>query len=346
LRGVILLGDKQVAIKEFPDPEPKPYEVVIRMKAATICGSDMHRYRASKESVKRVAQEFIAGHEAGGVVDVVGGAVQNVKVGDRVSVFHLFGCGYCEMCRKGYPMYCTTPNATRALGGNVHGCMADLLLVPSWPCLKLPQELSFIDGAVLGCAGMTAYQILTKLDVTARDTIALYGLGPLGECILIFAKAIGARVIGVDIVPERIEIAEKLGLDESINAAQSDPVEKIHRIAGRKGGADVAIDTTGNPDASNNAIRSVKPLGKVGIIGAGPSMSQPAIAPGAVVGSGIWITGSRVSNINLWFDAVNFMLDHKLSFSRIVTHMFPLEKAEEAFKLFDTKKTGKIAFIW
>jgi len=347
MRGVVFLGDRKVAIKEFPDPEPGKNEVVVRMKAATICGSDMHVYRSSKEELERSRpKDLIAGHEPSGVVEKVGECVENVSEGDRVSVFHIFGCGYCEMCRKGYPMYCMTPGGYHALSGDVNGSMADFLLVPSWICMNLPSELSFIDGAILGCAGMTAYQILTKLEVTARDTVAIYGLGPLGDCALILAKALGAKVIGVDVIPERIKLAEDLGLDISINAKEKDPIQEIKKIAGGKGGVDVALDFTGNPTATNNAVRSVKPLGKVGVMGVGTGMTNPVIEPIIFVSQGIWVTGTRVSNINLYFDCVNFMLEHGISFEKVVTHRFPLEKAQEAFELFDTLKTGKIAFVW
>ena len=346
MKGVVFLGDRKVAVKDFPDPEPKKNEVLVRMKASTICGSDMHVYRASREELKRRPKDLIAGHEPGGVVEEVGENVESIKKGDRVSVFHIYGCGYCEMCRKGYPMYCTTPGAVSALSGNVNGAMADFLVVPWWACMKLPCELSFIDGAVLGCAGMTAYQILTKLNVTARDTVAIYGLGPLGNCAVLLAKALGAKVIGVDLIKERISLAEKIGLDISINANYEDPVRQIKNLTSRKGGADVVLEFTGNPTAVSNAIRSVKPLGKVGIMGAGPRITEPVIPPGIFPSQGIWITGARVSNVNLFFDCVNFMIDHDISFEKVVTHRFPLEKAQEAFELFDTLKTGKIAFIW
>lgn len=347
MKGVVFLGDRKVTVKEFPDPEPEKNEVIVQMKAATICGSDMHVYRMSKEELdKSRPKDLIAGHEPSGIVKNVGECVENVKEGDRVSVFHIFGCGHCEMCRKGYPMYCTTPGAYSALSGNVDGSMADYLRVPSWICMELPSELSYIDGSILGCAGMTAYQILTKLNVTARDIVAIYGLGPLGNCTVILAKALGAKVIGVDVIPERIELAEDLGLDISINAKEKDPVEEIKKITSRRGGADVALDFTGNPLATNNAVRSVKPLGKVGVMGVGEGMMKPVIAPIVFISQGIWVTGTRVSNINLYFDCVNFLLKQGISFEKVVTHRFPLEKAQEAFELFDTLKTGKIAFVW
>lgn len=347
MRGVVYLGDRRVAVKNFPDPEPKRNEVLVRMKAATICGSDMHVYRMTAEEIKKHRPKgCIGGHEPSGVIEEVGECVRNVEKGDRVSVFHLFGCGHCEMCRKGYPMYCTTLGAASAVSGNVDGAMADFLLVPSWPCLKLPDELSFVDGAVLGCAGMTAYQILTKLEVTARDTVVIYGLGPLGDCAVLLAKALGARVIGVDLIEERIELGESLGLDISLNAKNEDVLRGIQKATIRKGGADVALDFTGNAVATSNAIRSVRPLGKVGVMGVGSDMSKPVIVPGVFPSKGIWVTGARVSNMNLYFDCVNLMLDHSISFEKIVTHRFPLERAQDAFRLFDTLKTGKIAFVW
>ena len=362
MRGVVLLGNRRLEVRDFPDPEPSDNDVLVRMKASTICGSDLHHYRASGEAYRVLYEEarryvgsgsgeancagvVIAGHEPSGVVERVGRCVRNVKEGDRVSVFHIFGCGYCEMCRKGYPMYCRTPGAVRALGGNVNGAMADFLVVPWWACLALPEELSFIDGAVLGCAGLTAYQILTKLEVSARDTVAIYGLGPVGECAVLLAKALGSKIIGIDLIDERIKIAERLGLDESINASLEDPIKRIMEIT-HGDGVDVSLDFTGNPDASINAIRSVKPLGKVGIVGAGFKSWKPSIPTGIFPLNGIWITGARVSNINLYFDCVDFMIKHNLTFESIVTHKFPLEKAKEAFRIFDTQKTGKVGFIW
>lgn len=350
MRGVVLLGDRQVEIREFPCPTPRPDQVLVRMKVATICGSDMHFYRSKPKELGERAR-WIAGHEISGVVEHLGEAVQGLQVGDRVSVFHLYGCGCCEMCRKGYPQYCNTPGGftTLVAGQGSHpwrssGAMADYVLAPGWVCLKLPDDLSFTDGAILGCTGVTAYQILKKLDVTARDTVAIYGLGPVGECATLIAKALGARVIGVDVVEERIRLAENLGLDEAINAAKMDPVDRILASTRRKGGADVVVDFSGNPDAIKNALRSVKNLGKVGLVGVGPRIGEASISPSAFMNRGVWITGIRVSNINLWFDVVHLMLDHGLSFESIVTHKFSLKQAEEAFRLFDTLTTGKIAF--
>jgi threonine dehydrogenase-like Zn-dependent dehydrogenase len=218
------------------------------------------------------------------------------------------------------------------------------VLAPSSTCLKLPGGIGYIDGAILGCSAITAYQIIEKLGITAGDSVAVYGLGPVGLCATMILKAISARTVGIDPSPGRLSLAQKLGAEEIVKASSADPGKDVVNHFGYEGrGVDAAIDFSGNPSAVINAIMSVKVLGKVGLVGVGPRASEQSISPSMFAGRGVWITGISVSNSNLWYDLVKLMLMKNLSFAPVVTHEFSLDDAAKAFEAFDTLQTGKIA---
>ena len=158
MRGVMFLGHGQVEVREFPVPTPVGTQVLVQVKAAGICGSDMHRYHLKPEEIPPT----IRGHEPSGVVAEVGDAVTFVKVGDRVSVYHAPACNHCEPCAQGYFFNCTTIGPGWRLGNKPHGGDADYVLVDQNVCFKLPDELNYEDGAIIACAGGTAYHALNR----------------------------------------------------------------------------------------------------------------------------------------------------------------------------------------
>jgi len=334
MRGVVLLGNREVEIRDFPDPEPGPDEVIVRVEAAGICGSDLHVYRSAKGH-----PDVIAGHETSGVVDRVGHHVENVKEGDRVIVYHAMGCGRCYQCLSGFHVYCV--KGPWLLGSNVNGGDADLILARSIGCLKLPDKLSFVDGAIMSCAGGTAYQILKNLQVSGRDALAVFGLGPLGLSAVMIAKALGSMVIGCDPVRERREIARMLGCDHLVDPVQENAVETVRMLTGGRG-ADASVDFSGSSAGRKAAIDCVRPRGRIGWIGNGdPETSVPQY----IIGRGLTLTGCWIFSIDTYDELARFLVDHRLSLEKMVTHRFPLESAPEAFRLFDTSKTGKIVFL-
>jgi propanol-preferring alcohol dehydrogenase len=348
LKGITFIGDRQLQVREYPDPEPGPGQVVVKMGASTICGSDLHIYRRSKEAIQSYPK-VIAGHEPCGTVEKIGEQVFNVKPGDRVSVLHAIGCGNCEDCIKGYDYRCTNMDTIdgkpwwTGQTGNKDGSFADKILVPSRGCLPLPDELSFIDGAIMACAGGTAYEIIKKLNVSSLDTVAIYGLGPVGLSALLIAKGKGARVIGIEPMNERLELGLKLGADNVINAKTANVLDEIKDLTKGKG-TDVAIDFSGNNIARTNAINGVSFGGRVGFIG--HTDVELTIKPSELVSRDITIRGSPIFKTDTYFEMSDFLVNHKISLESTVTHRFPLEQAEKAFKLFDTRRTGKIAFVW
>lgn len=348
MKGVTFIGGRQLQVREYPDPEPEPGQAVVKMMASTICGSDLHIYRRSKADMQSYPK-VIAGHEPCGIVEKIGVHVSNVRLGDRVSVLHAIGCGNCEECIKGYDYRCRNMDTIdgrpwwTGQTGNKDGSFADKILVPSRGCLPLPDELSFIDGAIMACAGGTAYEILKKLNVSSLDTVAIYGLGPVGLCAVVMAKGKGARVLGIEPMKERLELGLKLGVDKGINAKTANVLDEISDVTKGRG-AEVAIDFSGINVARANAINCVGFGGRVGFIG--HTDVELAIQPSDLVRRDITIRGSPIFKTDTYFEMADFLVNHKISLESTVTHRFRLEQAAEAFQLFDTRRTGKIAFVW
>lgn len=339
MRGVLLPGDRQCRLADFADPEPGPGEVVVAMRAAAVCGSDLHGYRATASERGRQA-EIIPGHEPAGVVAAIGPEVRGARVGDRVSVYHYRGCGTCSACRSGALMWC--PNR-RGYGGPIHGSDADLLLTDERNCLPLPGDFSFETGALIACNTGTAYSALRKLDPSGRDTLAIFGLGPVGLNGLVVGKALGARIIGVDVSPERRRLADELGADLILDPTEAGFVEAI-RAATEGDGADLAFETSGNPRAQADVVEVLHNGGKGVFVGFGAA--EPAINPSRFIGKQLTLMGSFVAPIDAYEDLVRFIRRHHLPLDRLVTHRFPLADAPEAFALADRARTGKVMFVW
>ena len=219
MKGVVLLGDSECCVKDFPDPVPGFGEVRVRMIATGICGSDLHLYHMDKESAKKRGDR-IPGHEPCGIVDALGHGVTKVKEGDRVTINHWLGCGHCENCAAGNLMWCTEK---RGYGGAIDGAHAEFVIADERNCVPMPDTMSFIDGAFIACPGGTAYSSMKKLDVRAGDTVAVFGLGPVGLSGVVLAKAMGGKVIGVDVIDKRGELAMQLGAEAVVNARKEDP---------------------------------------------------------------------------------------------------------------------------
>lgn len=336
MRGVVFQGNKRLEIRDFPDPEPGLNEVVVRVKAATVCGSDLHIFRRPN-----VKDDVIQGHEAAGVVEEVGEAVENIRPGERVSVYHHVGIDDCEMCRRGDWYYCKN-RWTWGIGVR-NGSFSDLLLTHANGCFRLPEELTFIDGSIISCGGGTAYQGLIKLGVEADDDVVVSGLGPVGLSAVMFAKAVGARVIGVEPVDVRRELALNLGADVVVDPVEEKVVERIKALTNGVG-ASVVAECSGSTEARNNALRCVRPFGRIAFIGAGAR--ELMIDPGIFSAADITLTGNHVFNVGLYDKMVRLMTNRKMHLEDMTTHRFSLEQAEEAFRVFDSRKAGKVAFVF
>ena len=336
MRGVMFTGNRQAEIRQFPDPHAGPGEAVVKVRSSGLCGTDLHRYRATEPT------DFITGHEPCGVIEELGqGAPTGLQVGDRVMVHHYAGCGICEICAMGYEQLCPHGHVTYG-GGTGDGANADYILVPSRTLVHLPDELSFEEGAAISCGTGTAWNGLNKMDVSGRDTVAVFGQGPVGLSGTHSAKAMGAQVIAIDIVPERLTLAKELGADHVINSQEVDPVAGIKELTGGMG-ASAALETSGNPTARTQVLQCLRPFARCCYVGIGSPASvdfnQDVIFKVATI-FGSW-TFSKSELIKI----ARFMVEAKVPLKKLITHRYSLDQAVEAFRTFDGATTGKCVFV-
>ena len=337
MRGVTFAGNRRAEIREFPDPHAGPGEAVLRIRASGLCGTDLHRYHDPEPT------PMITGHEPCGVIEELGpGAPPGLKLGDRVICHHYAGCGTCEICVTGNEQLCLHGHLTFG-GGNAHGGNADYILVPARTLVHLPDELSFEEGAAVSCGTGTAWQGLSKMDVSGKDTVAVFGQGPVGASGTLCAKAMGARVIAVDLVPERLQLARELGADHIINPSETDPVQAIRELTDGFG-VSVSLETSGNPTAKQQVLECLRPFGRSCYVGIGGPAEINFTRD--VILKDVTIYGSLTFSKSELIETARFFVETKAPLDRLITHRYPLEQAVEAFQTFDGATTGKCVFVF
>jgi threonine dehydrogenase-like Zn-dependent dehydrogenase len=348
MRGVVFTGGRGLELMQFDDPTPGPHEVVVEIKASGMCGSDLHQYRRPKGGAQATGipvnpNPVIAGHEPCGSVIAVGSAVdaREARVGERVMVHHYQGCTQCNHCRSGWQQLCQEI-PVKVYGNNAHGGHAQYLCVPVNTLVPLPDELSFAAGAAISCGSGTAYSALLRMRLSGNDTIAIFGQGPVGLATTQYAKAMGATVIALDIAPQRLARAREFGADHAVNPGSNDPIATIKDLThGRY--ADLTLDTSSNPEARLNAIRSTKVWGTMCFVGEGGDVKID-VSPHLLRRQLTLVASWTFSNI-IQAECARFSVERKIDVDRLFTHRWKLEQADEAYKLFDKQVDGKGVFL-
>ena len=262
MRGVTFKGNREAELREFPDPHAGPGEAVLRIRASGLCGTDLHRYRDAEPT------EMITGHEPCGVIEELGpGAPPGLKLGDRVMCHHYEGCGVCEICSMGYEQLCPVGHVTFG-GGTGHGANADYMICPSRTLVHLPDELSFEEGAAISCGTGTAWNGLNKMEVNGKDIVAVFGQGPVGLSGTLSAKAMGARVIAVDVMDERFAAGDGAG-GRPYGQRRFRRRGAGHPRPDRRQGATAALETSGNPTARQQTLFCLRPFARACYVGIG-----------------------------------------------------------------------------
>lgn len=344
MTGVVLPGNSTVEFREYPVPEPGPGQVVLRMKASSICGSDIRAiYREHLGKGPEAYQGVIAGHEPCGRIAKVGPGVKRFKEGDRVIAYHISGCGVCHDCRMGYMISCSSP-LRAAYGWQRDGGHAEYMLAEENTLVHLPDQLSYLDGALVACGFGTAYEALQRVGLSGRDVVLTVGLGPVGLAALMLARAMGAtKLIGVDVVDDRIELAKKLRLVDVAVKANDSALRQIKDATGGCG-ADVVFDASGSPDGRLLAIQGTRQWGRVAFVGEG---STVAFEPSRdIIHKQITIFGSWVTSLPNMEDLVERLARWGIHPDATVTDTFALDRAAEAYRMMDEGKCGKVAIVW
>lgn len=340
MKGVVVLGDRSVALREVVKPTPQHCQVLVRAVEAGVCGSDIHPYRAA---ARPNAKPLVQGHELVGVVEALGPGAEHLQVGDRVFVYLGYGCFHCEDCASGYPNLCPD----RRDQGQMDRYQKPYSVVREEMALRIPDEMTFDDALMLTCAGGTAWSALEKVRPTAQDTVVISGLGPVGLMGVMWAKAMGARVVGVEVIEERLALARQVGADVLLNPREDDIVERIRALTDGEG-ASIGYESSGNKGSQAALLDVTSRQARLVYVAGG--------APGAIIDPspfGRWgtlalrtIYGTVTYALADWYDMVRTILLHRLTPGQIVTHRFPIGQADEAYALTETGKCGKVVFEW
>jgi len=345
MTGAILPGNSTVEFREFDIPVPGHGEVLIRTKATTICGSDIrciYREHLGK-GPEGYIPGMICGHEPCGIVEEVGAGMRRFKKGDRVIVYHISGCGLCYDCRRGFMISCSSP-FRRAYGWQRNGGMAPYILAEEKDLILLPDELSYIDGAQVACGFGTTYEALDKIGVSGSDSLLVVGLGPVGLATLQLGKAMGAsKLIGVETVQKRIDIAKGLDLVDEVFLADENTLDKVLASTGGHG-VEKSVDTSADDRGRQLCIRATRQWGKIAFVGEGGICNfdpSPDIIHGQKTIFGSWVTSTWKME-----ELVERIVRWNIRPDKLVTDTFSLMDTDKAFALMAEGNCGKVAVVF
>lgn len=336
MRAAYLPGDSTVDLRTVLVPPPGAGQVLIRVEASTICGSDIRAiYSEHTGSGAEAYQDVIAGHEPCGVIEQVGPDVKERAAGDRVVVYHISGCGLCEECRSGYQIACTSLSR-QAYGWQRDGGHAQYLLAEERDLVLLPDSLTFLDGACVACGFGTAYEAVRRANVSGTDTVLVTGLGPVGFAVGLLARALGAQiVVGSDPVQTRREMAIRL-------AATTDVIDP-RTTSVPEDAFSVAIDASGNGMGQRSALRALKRRGRCVLVGEGGSFTVDGSRD--LIHKDASLIGSWVTSVPHMQDLVRNLDRWGLHPEEVVTHSYPLSQASTAYEAAAGGAEGKIAIL-
>lgn len=345
MQGAILPGNSTAELREFDIPEPGHGEVLIKVKASTICGSDIrciYREHLGK-GPEGYQPGMIAGHEPAGQIVACGPGLRRFREGDRVIVYHISGCGVCNDCRRGYMISCTS-HFRRAYGWQRDGGMAEYLLAEEKDLVALPDSLSYADGAQVACGFGTVYEAINKIGISGSDAVLVTGLGPVGLAALMLAREMGAnQLIATDVSAERRQIAVDLGLADHVLPADAHTLKAIKDLTSGRG-SEKSIECSASEPGRLTAIQGTRQWGDVAFIGEGGSC---CFSPSPdIIHDQKRIHGSWVTSIWLMEELVERLDRWRIHPADLITHRFALENVGKAYELMAEGKCGKVAVVF
>ncbi|MCI0503484.1 L-threonine 3-dehydrogenase [Candidatus Micrarchaeota archaeon] len=327
-------------LKDAPIPNPKDDEVLVKVKATSICGTDNHIYKWDEWAQKRIGKNipYIFGHEVSGEVISAGKSAKGVAVGDHVSAETHISCGYCYQCKTGNEHICRN---VKILGVDTNGTFAEYVTIPcrnAWVNdKKIPHWVATAQEP-LGNAVHTVFD-----GEVAGKTITVFGMGPIGVCGVALCKAAGAeKVIAIDHHEGRLKFGKDFGADVIIQSGDGADVRKQIMDATDGLGADVFLEFAGAPQAFNDGIATLRPGGRASILGVFPKPFEVDVT------NDIVFRGIRLSGINgrkmfdTWYKARAFLSSGKVKLEKLVTHRFKLSEIEKGFDVLKRREGMKV----
>jgi len=330
MKTVRLEGNGAVGIVEAADPVPGPGEVAVETAVSAICGSEMHAYRGAGMAAGNI------GHEAVGTVVALGEGVTGLRPGQRVGASAVAGCGHCFYCEQGQYTWC--PN--HKFYGSMH---AERFLAAAHACYPLPGDVSWEAGVLLTGDGLgVPYHTSRKIASPQVETVAVFGVGPIGLGNVLLQSYLGRRTIAVDLAPERLRLAERLGAGEVVDGCAGNAAEQVRALTGGLG-ADVCIEAAGSPATALACFAAVRTAGTVVFNG---EQGEVPLSPSA------HFIRRDITAVGSWFyhfseiEAMIELYRGGLSILDLISHRFPYSQAEQAYDLFASRQSAKVVLDW
>jgi threonine 3-dehydrogenase len=325
------------SLEQRPQPTLGPNDVLVRVEAASICGTDLHIYRWDPLMRSRIHPPLVFGHEFCGTVEAVGSEVEAIKPGTFVSAEMHVACGHCLQCRIGQQHICQN---LKIIGIDLDGCFAERVRIPASNILPVDPAIPRHYAAVLDPLGNAVHTVLAG--EIAGQTVAVVGCGPIGLMAIQVAKACGASAIyGVEVKPHRLELAQKVGAVAAFNPKETDVVAAVREATGGAG-ADVVLEMSGNPKAIQQAFKMLRGGGRLSLLGlptepVALDLVPDVIFKGATV-QGIY--GRRM--YDTWYRMLALLKAGALDLDLIISDRLPLEQFEKAFDLLGQGEASKV----
>ncbi|WP_276356967.1 NAD(P)-dependent alcohol dehydrogenase [Cohnella caldifontis] len=340
MKAAVMTAPFKIEIEERPIPEIGEQEVLVKVMAVGVCGSDIHYYEHGRIGRYVVEKPIILGHECAGIVEAVGPGVTRLKPGDRVAVEPGITCGRCPACKEGRYNLC--PDVRFLATPPVDGAFVQYIKHREDFLFPIPDTLSFEEAALIEpfSVGLHAAK---RAGVKPGQTVAIMGMGPVGLTAVAAAKAFGAETIVVsDMEPIRLEAALKLGATHAVNIRDNDPVQAVREATGGRG-ADVAFETAGNPKALQTALQAVRRGGKLAIVGLPPQEEVALNVP--------WIADNELDIFgifryaNTYPQGISLLASGIADVRSLITDSYPLERTQEAMERARTNKGGSLKVV-
>ena len=332
MKAAVYLEPGRIEVTEIPDPEILEDELLIRVRAASICGTDLRIYKHGHFKIP-AGERRVLGHEIAGDVIEVGSRAKGYAVGERVTVTPNVGCGLCRQCRAGANNMCPD---YEAFGISLNGGFEEFLRIPGFAVQRgnvfhIPDGVTYAEAALVEPFSCS-YRGQRQLHVDFEDTVLIVGAGPMGAFHTILAKLAGARKIIVsDLAPVRLENARRLGADVVVNVSSTDLAEAVMtETQGR--GADVIVTAVSSPAVQAQAVALLATHGRVNFfagLGAGGTVE---IDTNRLHYKGLVLTGTTGSSNSDYAAALELVGDRRADLSSLVTATFPLERIHDAFE--------------
>ncbi len=320
-----------LTLREVDVRQPGPGEILVKVRAASICGTDLHIWRWDHWAAGRLRPPVITGHEFAGVVEAVGPGVTTPRVGDHVSLESHVVCHTCYPCRTGKGHICQN---TRILGVDIDGGFAEYATVPAENAWVNPPDLPWEIAAVLEPFGNAVHTVYSGVGVEGR-TVLVTGAGPIGLMAIAVARASGATlVVATDLQPYRLEFARRMGADRVVNVREEDPLQVVRELTGGRG-VEVLLEFSGNERAIHQGLQALSPGGEARILGI-PSDPIRFDLAGELVMRGITAVGIAGRRLyETWYQGSGLIYSGRVDLEPLVTHRFAMQDYAEAFELLE-----------